>query len=127
MCGGWQRERSLPDLQEEPPDVSVRVASVQLAQQQLSRQPLVHKIGHSAAFEAVKHPIQVTAILPPKKGQTHGRLAALPPAGVHGSKREAGSPEPEVAVFVGVSLSALPIGTVDAVGDCTHARQVAQR
>lgn len=50
-------------LCEDPADVVVCVTGVELPQQQLSRQTLGDKTGHSAAIVAVKNAIEEAAVL----------------------------------------------------------------
>lgn len=62
-----QKRRPLPShLREDPPDVHVGVAGIQLAQQQLSRQALSHEVRHPTPVEAVEHPVEEAAVLAPE-------------------------------------------------------------
>lgn len=52
-------------LQQNSTHVSIAVIRVQLAQQQLGREPLTHKVGDSVAIVAVEDTIEVAVVLTP--------------------------------------------------------------
>lgn len=48
--------------------------SVELAQQELCREPLRHKVGHAVAIIAIEDPIQEAVVFTSSRGRAGGRL-----------------------------------------------------
>jgi hypothetical protein len=49
------------------------VLSVELAQQELCRKPLRHKVGHAVAIIAIEDPVQEAVIFTSSRGRAGGR------------------------------------------------------
>lgn len=52
-------------LQQNSTHVSIAVICVKLAQQQLGREPLTHKVGDSVAIVAIEDTVEVAVVLTP--------------------------------------------------------------
>lgn len=61
-----------PYLQQHPPHISLSVFSVELAQQELCREPLSHEVGHPVAIIAIEDPIQEAVVFTSSRGRRAG-------------------------------------------------------
>lgn len=60
-------------LEQDPSHISLSVFSVELAQQELCREPLCHKVGHAVAIIAIEDPIQEAVVFTSSRGSGKGR------------------------------------------------------
>lgn len=71
--GPWHLAQS-SYLQQDPSHISLSVFSVELAQQELCREPLCHKVGHAVAIIAIEDPIQEAVVFTSSRGRAGGGL-----------------------------------------------------